>query len=179
MPDELVRVLTEIQRRGAIGRGSIEDAIAHAGSFVDALPEGASSLIDLGSGGGLPGLVLAARCPGLRVTLVERRAKRVDLLRYGVRALRLDAHVDVIEGDAHELSILGPVDVVTARSFGPLHEVLRAASALLPTGGVCIVSTPPQGASTDFSAGAGIVDAGVAAFTDGGQVGSVRRWVRC
>ena len=82
----LRHVLTEIQRRGAIGRVSIDEAIAHADEYVAALPDDlhGGELVDLGSGGGLPGLVIVARRPDLRVTLVERRDKRADLLRFGV-----------------------------------------------------------------------------------------------
>jgi 16S rRNA G527 N7-methylase RsmG len=168
MTDELVRVLSEIQRRGGIGRGPIKDAIAHAEHFVVALPTSVSAVLDLGSGGGLPGLVVAVRRPSVRCVLVERRAKRADLLRYGVRALRLDGRVEVAEGDIDEMPHLGPVDAVTARSFGPLREVLRIASPLLRPGGVCIVSTPPEGICADVSED----------FDDNGQFGNVHRWVR-
>src|SRR5688572_7475994 len=124
MPDDdLVRALSEIQRRGAIGRTSVVEAIAHADRFVRALPPSISSVVDLGSGGGLPGLVIAHRRRDLRVTLVERRAKRVDLLRYGCRVLALSDIVTVVEADAEAFGLSvdadSRVDVVTARSFGP------------------------------------------------------------
>lgn len=173
MPDQLVRVLSEIQRRGGIGRGPVEDAIEHAQSFVDAIPAGSATVIDLGSGGGLPALVIAERRPELDVTLVERRAKRADLLRYGIHALQLGHRARVIEADVHKRPGLGPVDVVTARSFGPLAEVFRAAAVLVRPGGVCIVSTPPEGLLTD---GAQIEHADV--LVDDAQVGAVHRWVR-
>ena len=48
-------------------------AVAHADAFAAALPSSAA-VVDLGSGGGLPGLVIAVRRPDLRLTLVERRA---------------------------------------------------------------------------------------------------------
>jgi 16S rRNA G527 N7-methylase RsmG len=87
--DDLVRVLSEIQRRGAIGRMSLADAVSHSDRFVAAVPADARSLIDLGSGGGLPGLVIAHRRRDVHVVLIERRAKRVDLLRFGIRSLDL------------------------------------------------------------------------------------------
>ncbi|MCU1360177.1 MAG: rsmG, partial [Ilumatobacteraceae bacterium] len=93
--DDLIRVLSEIQRRGAIGRTSLPDAIEHSDKFVALVPTDARSLVDLGSGGGLPGLVVADRRRDLRVVLIERRAKRVDLLRFGVRALGLADSVTV------------------------------------------------------------------------------------
>ena len=55
--------LHEIRERGAIGTTDIDAAIAHAEQFVDVLPPGPGALADLGSGGGLPGLVIAVRRP--------------------------------------------------------------------------------------------------------------------
>ena len=154
MPDEtgapdtadLRRVLREIQRRGAIGRLDLGEAIAHADRYVDALPDQVTEAIDLGSGGGLPGLVIATRCRHLRLRLVERRAKRADLLRFGVRALGLGDRVQVVEGDVVSLLKTGELasaDVVTARSFAPLPHVLEIAGGLLRGRGCCLVSAPP------------------------------------
>ena len=153
MPDsQLARVLSEIQRRGAIGRGSIDEAIRHADGFVAVLPPVGverCSLVDLGSGGGLPGLVLGLRRNDLDVVLVERRAKRADLLRFGIRALDIGDRVRVFEGDAADLRhpsdvLPEPVQVVTARSFGPPLEVLSIARRLLDPGGRCLISEPPS-----------------------------------
>jgi hypothetical protein len=143
---DLRRVLGEIQRRGAIGRVDLGDAIEHADRYAAAVPSTARTAIDLGSGGGLPGLVIAVRCPDVALTLVERRAKRADLLRYGVRALGLAARVTVLDVDVAVL--MGDpdrerVDLVTARSFAPLPQVLEVARQLLSATGVCVVSTPP------------------------------------
>lgn len=152
MPDdELVRALSEIQRRGAIGRTPLPAAIAHSDRFVAALPDGVSSLVDLGSGGGLPGLVIAHRRRDLIVTLIERRSKRVDLLRYGVRTLGLGDTVTVYDGDAAAYASTltddaMQADVVTARSFGPVRSVLLAAATILRPGGTTLVSDPPGGA---------------------------------
>ena len=172
VPDSpLARVLSEIQRRGAIGRGSIDEAIRHADGFVAVLPPvgvGRCSLVDLGSGGGLPGLVLGVRRDDLDVVLVERRAKRADLLRYGIRALDLANRVRVFEGDAvdlrHDTAMLPEaVRVVTARSFGPPLEVLSIARNLLVVGGRCLISEPPARTarwSTADLAARDMVDAG-------------------
>ena len=143
---DLRRVLGEIQRRGAIGRLDLGEAIEHADRYAAAVPSTARTAIDLGSGGGLPGLVIAVRCPELAATLVERRAKRADLLRYGVRALGIGARVTVLDADVAVLvddSDREPVDLVTARSFAPLPQVLEVARQLLTPAGACVVSTPP------------------------------------
>lgn len=162
----LTRVLSEIQRRGAIGRGPIDAAIAHARRFVAALPEPVPGVdviaVDLGSGGGLPGLVIAVDRPDVRLMLIERREKRADLLRYGVRALDLLDRVEVVAADVETVItshsrqlgrgsvdpgsvVRGSVDVVTARSFAPPLAVLGVAGRLLRPGGTCIISDPPDG----------------------------------
>ena len=63
----LIAALEDIRTRGAIGEASIVDAIAHADRFAALVPDEAIRLADLGSGGGLPGLVIGWRRPELRV----------------------------------------------------------------------------------------------------------------
>ena len=174
----LRRVLLEIQRRGAIGGGPIDEAVAHAEQFAAALPswvEAGARVVDLGSGGGLPGLVLVSRRPDLRITLVERRAKRADLLMYGVRALDATDRVRVVAGDVRTLMTAEPAsfDVVTARSFAAPAVVLEVATALLRSPGVLLVSEPPS--LDDRWSPAGVADAGL---VDDGRRGAVRRFLR-
>ncbi len=145
MPDdELVAALRVIQARGAIGM-PIADAVDHADRFVAHLPMGAGNLVDLGSGGGLPGLVIAVRRPDLLVTLVERRHTRADLLRRAVQSLRLGERVSVVADDVAVVAGKAPrsFDIVTARSFAAPPVTARWAGALLRAGGVLLVSEPP------------------------------------
>ncbi|MEN9645276.1 MAG: putative ribosomal small subunit methyltransferase [Actinomycetota bacterium] len=147
MTDEpLVQALAAIAARGAIGESSLQRAIEHAQQYVDKVPAQAGTLCDLGSGGGLPGLVIAVRCPGLRITLVERRATRADLLRRAVRSLALDDRVEVIADDVQQVAqrAAGSFDVVTARSFAAPPITAKWAGRLLRPGGVLIVSEPPE-----------------------------------
>lgn len=152
MPDEdLRRVLTAIRVRGGIGSQSIDDAIAHSERFVAACPDSARLGVDVGSGGGLPALVLAVRRPALQLHLIERRATRADLLRYGVTALGLEGQVSVHTVDvAHTPSIgLGnEVDLVTARSFAALPITLGIAASILGASGSILVSAPPHGVAS-------------------------------
>ena len=170
----LHRVLAEIQRRGAIGRGSVDDAVEHSLQYVAALPTDPGTLVDLGSGGGLPGLVIAVFAPAWRVHLIERRAKRADLLRYAVQALGLGERVVVHESDAHAVASSGVVraDVVTARSFAPPLDTVAVARAFLSVGGVVVISDPPDGEPRWLSA-----DLDRLGVVDEGRVGGVRRFV--
>lgn len=145
-PDtELVAALRDSQRLGMLGQRPVADAIAHAGAFVDALASVRGTVIDLGSGGGVPGLVIARRRPDLRLILVDRRARRTDHLRRLVGRLDLAARVEVLTIDATELGSLRPrtADAVVGRGFGPPETTLRIAAPLLRDGGLLVISEPP------------------------------------
>lgn len=144
--DALLAALTAIQARGAIGEASLRRAVEHAEQYVGVLPSFAGTLLDLGSGGGLPGLVIAVRRPDLAVTLVERRHTRADLLRRAVRSLGCADRVTVRSDDVKVVAAEAPAsfDVVTARSFAAPSVTARWASVLLRAGGLLVVSEPPQ-----------------------------------
>jgi 16S rRNA (guanine527-N7)-methyltransferase len=143
-------VLASIQERGGIGTTGLDDAIGHADRYVALLPAGSARIADLGSGGGLPGLVIAWRRPDLRVVLVERRQTRADLLRRAVSALgmtdRVSVHADDVRALADEEGAV--FDAVTARSFAAPEVTARWAGRLLRPGGHLLVSEPPTAAVT-------------------------------
>jgi 16S rRNA (guanine527-N7)-methyltransferase len=126
----------------------VPDAIEHALAFLGPIPSSASRLIDLGSGGGLPGLVLAHERAFELVTLVERRERRADLLRLACGELGLSGRVEVECRDAVEMGSVAPwrraYDVVTARAFGAPAVTLRVAEAFLRDRGIAVVSDPPD-----------------------------------
>jgi 16S rRNA (guanine527-N7)-methyltransferase len=96
----------------------------------DAVPAGATgTLIDVGSGAGLPGIPLAIVLPGWSVTLLERMARRAAFLRTCALLLRLP-HVSVVQSDFHAAS--GTFDVVTFRAFAPLDRFLAESSGRGP-----------------------------------------------
>lgn len=173
----LLAALSAIQARGAIGEASLEVAIAHADRFVVALPSSARSLADLGSGGGLPGLVIAVRRPDLVITLIERRHSRADLLSRAIRGLQLDDRVTVLADDVRTLAERSPhsFDVVTARSFAAPAITARWAGRLLRPGGVLVVSEPPE-ESADRWADSVL---GAAGLVDRGRDEGVRTFLRC
>ncbi len=141
----LLAALSAIAERGAIGERSLPVAISHAEQYVRLLPGTPCRVVDLGSGGGLPGLVIAVRCPWVSLTLVERRTRRADLLHRAVVALGLQAQVIVRGVDVRRVAAdeAGQFDYVTARSFAAPPVTARWASALLRPGGVLLVSEPP------------------------------------
>jgi 16S rRNA (guanine527-N7)-methyltransferase len=143
--DALVAVLTDAQRLGFLGARPIPEVIEHARGFVRALEIAppVRSVLDLGSGGGIPGLVIAHDRPDLRVTLVDRRAKRTDFLERAVRRLGWQDRVDVITADASGLAD-DVTDGIVARGFGPPAETLRLAARLVRHGGPIVISEPPQ-----------------------------------
>lgn len=151
MPDDdrLLAALAIAERHGAIGERSLPAAIRHSELFLAAIPETARRLVDLGSGGGLPGLVIASRRADLAVTLIERRGARADLLRRLVARLDLGLRVAVADGDAELLGrsapLRGSADVVTARSFGSPEVTARVAHPYLVDAGLLVVSAPPPG----------------------------------
>jgi 16S rRNA G527 N7-methylase RsmG len=159
MPDDtnselLMAVLTTIRERGPIGEASLVAAVQRADAFVALVPDAATNLVDLGSGGGLPGLVIAVRCPTLRLTLVERRRTRADLLERAVRSLGVAERVVVVAEDARRLAARAPAafDVVTARSFGPPQATLELAMALRQPEGRVLIAEPPQDAGDRWPA---------------------------
>lgn len=99
------------------------------------VPSSARSAYDLGSGAGLPGVVLALALPDLHVILVEAQERRAGFLEYAVSTLGL-ANADVHVGRAEDLR--DPVDVCLARAFGPLEPTWSMARRLLHPGGTLI-----------------------------------------
>jgi 16S rRNA (guanine527-N7)-methyltransferase len=95
------------------------------------LARSAKTWVDLGSGGGFPGVVLAcalAETPDAMVHLVERNAKKAAFLREALRVTNSPGLVHLADiGDSVD-RISGPVDCVTARAVAPLHQLIGFAA---------------------------------------------------
>ena len=104
--------------------------------LTDLLPEDAD-VCDIGSGAGLPGLVLAIRRPDLRVTLVEPLLRRTTFLAEVVERLGLD-NVEVRRGRAEELHGSAEFSVVTSRAVAPLPRLLAWSMPLVRQGGALV-----------------------------------------
>lgn len=99
----------------------------------EAIPRG-STVCDIGSGAGLPGLVVAIARPDLSVTLVEPLLRRTTFLEEAVQALSL-TNVEVVRGRADALHGSRTFDVVTSRAVAPLDRLLEWSMPLVaPTG---------------------------------------------
>ncbi len=93
-----------------------------------------SSVVDVGSGAGLPGVVLALARPDLRVCLVEPLLRRVTFLGEVVADLGLE-NVEVVRARAEELHAARTFTVVTARAVAPLHRLMKWCWPLVAPGG--------------------------------------------
>lgn len=150
-PDEhegLLRVLGEAQRIGTLGSAPCAEVIRHATWFADALSPEAIGVIDLGSGAGVPGLVVALARPKAHVTLVDRRTKCTDALLRAVVALNLSERVSVRNDDVENLSRepgwQQAFDAAISRGFGPPLRTLTLARLFVRVGGVVVISEPPE-----------------------------------
>jgi 16S rRNA (guanine527-N7)-methyltransferase len=99
-----------------------------------------TSVADVGSGGGLPGVPLAIAEPERRFTLIESRAKRVRFLRHVVAELGL-ANTEVAHGRAEDLRVEQPFATVLARAVAPPAELLSICRNLTAPGSVLLLLT--------------------------------------
>ncbi len=151
---KLIDALGEAQRIGMLGAQDLNVAIDRAIPFATAIPAGAESFIDLGSGGGLPGLVVAVVRDDLTGLLVDRRGKRVDLLVRLIGRLGLSHRIQAIEADVADLPrrFAGHIwSVATSRGFGSPEYTAEHATPLLAEGGLLLVSEPPNSDGSRWS----------------------------
>jgi 16S rRNA (guanine527-N7)-methyltransferase len=125
----------------------VDHALGFGGAAgLNATSRGAA--LDLGSGGGLPGLVLGAlTAPELRWTLLDARRRSVTFLTEAVTELGLEGRVTAVEGRAEEVGRneehRGRYGLVVARGFAEPAVTAECAAPLLSVGGRLVVSEPP------------------------------------
>ncbi|MBX3314625.1 MAG: class I SAM-dependent methyltransferase [Actinobacteria bacterium] len=165
MTSPLVELLDESRTLGFLGPGPVEAHVRHADAFARAVDVPPARALDLGAGGGLPGLVLAAtHWPTTRWTFLDAQQKRTAFLERAVGRLGLDGRVTVCAGRAEEVARdpahRGGYDLVTARSFGAPAVTAECAAPLLRSGGTLVVSEPPQAELSDRWPVAGVTALG-------------------
>lgn len=151
----LVPVLRAAQKIGALSGAPIEQIISHALWFARGIPGSAKRVIDLGSGAGVPGLIVAFERPELELVLVDRRSGRTDSLARSVLALNLASRVSVkcseIADLARDSKFSKQFDAAISRGLGPPLETLRLSRDLVKAGGVVIISEPPPTTQSRWS----------------------------
>jgi 16S rRNA (guanine527-N7)-methyltransferase len=159
----LVEVLEEARAVDLLGTMDLESQIAHALGFASAFEQAwparnsvetealAASFpgpwMDLGSGGGLPGLVLAQYWPRSVGVLLDSSERRTGFLAEAVLALRWEERVRVVRARAEDAGrdpeLRGGFEAVWARSFGGPPVTAECAAPFLGQGGLLVVSEPP------------------------------------
>jgi len=150
---------TEGTLRGLIGPREVprlwDRHLLNCGVLAEAIPSDAS-VCDIGSGAGLPGLVLAIARPDLWVTLVEPLLRRTSFLEEVVSELGLET-VEVVRGRADALHGSRRFDVVTSRAVAPLGRLVEWSMPLVaPTGS--LVAMKGSSVAEEIEGVAGLVD---------------------
>jgi 16S rRNA (guanine527-N7)-methyltransferase len=144
----LEAVLERSRSLGFIGPGSVRVQAEHAAGFAAGPGPPPGRFLDLGSGGGVPGLVLAARWPEADAVLLDAGARRCAFLAEAVDELGLAGRVQVVRARAEEAGrrgdLRGTMDLVTARGFGPPSVTAECGAPFLRVGGRLVVSEPPN-----------------------------------
>ncbi len=111
------------------------------------IPNGAS-LFDIGSGAGLPGIVIALARPDLQITLIEPLERRVEFLNEAVAAIpNLAFPIQVIRGRAQDVK--KSADFVTARAVAPLEKLKKMSWHMVKTGG-SLLAMKGESAATEM-----------------------------
>jgi 16S rRNA (guanine527-N7)-methyltransferase len=140
-------MLSRSRELGFLGPGPVDAHIAHASAFAAALERPPTLLLDLGAGGGVPGLVLGALWPEASVVLLDASRRRTRFLEEAVAQLGWTGRVlvrcvraEVAGRDPEQRSHF---DAVVARGFGRPATTAECAAAFLRVDGLLVVSEPP------------------------------------
>jgi 16S rRNA (guanine527-N7)-methyltransferase len=153
----LTEELEHAKRLGFLGPMPATEQLEHALGFVGViesqLGRAPESVLDLGSGGGPPGLVVAACWPTTRAILVEANHRRADFLQHSLARLGVAESAQVATGRAeslgHQPDLREAFECVTARSFGRPAVTAECGSAFLSLDGRLVASEPPDALTDD------------------------------
>ncbi|MEO7352198.1 MAG: 16S rRNA (guanine(527)-N(7))-methyltransferase RsmG [Marmoricola sp.] len=146
--EQFAELLTrEATVRGLIGPREVprlwERHLLNCAVITELIPLG-STVCDVGSGAGLPGIVLAIRRPDLQVTLLEPLLRRTTFLELAVSTMEL-SNVHVRRGRAEELEGEAVFDVVTSRAVAPMDRLARWSLPLVRPGGLLLAMKGSSG----------------------------------
>jgi 16S rRNA (guanine527-N7)-methyltransferase len=117
---------------------NVYDLIINSRIFLDYIPKGKGKLIDIGTGGGFPGIVIKLHRPMLDITLVDSIQKKITAVSDIIKNLKLK-RIDAVCARAEQLSLIKKhfhaYDYAAARSVAPLDELAGYASGLLGNNG--------------------------------------------
>lgn len=149
MATSVVGVLEEARGLGFLGPGPVEPHIAHALGFAAAFSVPPGRFVDLGSGGGVPGLVLAELWPDSRAVLLDSMERRTGFLAAAIDALGWGERIEVVRdrAEVYGREHRSEFDAVVARGFAPPPVTAECAAPLLRVGGLLVVSEPPEEAA--------------------------------
>ena len=140
--------LEESRGLGFLGPGPVEAHIAHALDFACLLPATAARALDLGSGGGVPGLVLLAALPDIEMVLLDANQRRTQFLDRCLARFGWEHRAEVVtaraEEAAHRPGLRHGIDVVLSRSFASPAATAECGAPFLRLGGRLVVSEPPD-----------------------------------
>jgi 16S rRNA (guanine527-N7)-methyltransferase len=179
-PEVLLELLEEARDLGLLGPGPVSRQIEHARDLARSIGTFGGRMLDLGSGGGLPGLVLFSAWPEARGVLLDAQRRRCDFLERAIATLDLRDRVEVRCGRAELLArrveLRGGFDLVVARSFGPPATAAECAVGFLREGGALVVTEPPDSGGLVRWDVAGLAELGFgrAVPMRSGETGAVR-----
>lgn len=135
----LLAYLAELQKwNSAYNLSGVRNAEAmvtrHILDALAVLPFVRGRVIDVGSGAGIPGLILAIANPALNVVTLDSAGKKARFMRHAVRALGI-ANAEVVEARAEAHAPAAPYDFVISRAFATLGDFLRLTAHLAAPGG--------------------------------------------
>lgn len=124
-----------IARKDATDEAIWERHILDSRQILPLIPARVTHAIDLGSGAGLPGMVVAIERPDIHVTMIEADRRKAAFLQTVVAALGLSA---TVLPERIEAAVVAPATLVMARALAPLPDLLTYAMPLLAPGGICL-----------------------------------------
>ena len=152
--EEQIQRYAELLSSTGIERGLIgpkegdriwERHIANCIPITTIIPNGVR-VGDIGSGAGLPGIVIALARPDLKVSLIEPLQRRVDFLNEVIAELALD--IEVVRGRAERVK--KQFEIVTARAVAPLEKLIQISWHMIPRGG-CLMAIKGESAADEIA----------------------------